>query len=267
MNEYGFIRMQTAGLATKQRPASSKRKPKAVVRGLVGEMSREDGYTSHMKPGDIKEPLFIRGSKEELQALPEKLVHLTKLSESMSGKKVHSHTQLAIFGVASFPVPVKRIKSDAERFQKWLELTLSFIKQFFGEENLGPLALHTDESHPHIHFTVLAQLDTLTGKIHLPWHPGRNVYLKDGPYAELSPKEKRAKYKELMSEFQDAFYEFVSKHFGWLRLDPDPRYRVDSLAEYKMRKANGTLKKKPKKDIELPPIPVIPPPVRRFAPG
>lgn len=266
MQEYGFIRQQTAGLATRQRPASSKRKPKAVVRELVGEALRMEGYTAHLKPSSIKEPAFLWGTKEELLALPEKLEHLKLLSEQISGKKVHSHTQLAIFGVASYPVPRLEVKKDDKRFLEWLKRVKNFIHKYFGEENLGPALPHADEPYLHIHFTVLPRLDLKTGKIHLPWLEGRLAYEADGPYAEATPKQKREIYKELMREFQDAFYEHVGKPMGWPRISENPRFRVNSLAEYKMRKAQGRLKKKPKKDPVQPAVHLNPPPVRRLTP-
>jgi Plasmid recombination enzyme len=44
-----------------------------------------------------------------------------------------------------------KIQSDNKMFQKWIEKTISFAKNAFGEKNIVRMSLHLDENTPHFH--------------------------------------------------------------------------------------------------------------------
>lgn len=47
----------------------------------------------------------------------------------------------------------------ASRLEKWIELSMNFLRQEFGEKNLVHCVLHLDETSPHIHAIVVPMID------------------------------------------------------------------------------------------------------------
>ncbi|MEH4500198.1 plasmid recombination protein, partial [Escherichia coli] len=109
---------------------------------------------------------------------------------------------------------------------------LGFLKEKYGE-NLAAVVEHTDEENPHLHFYIVPKIGQKLDEL----HDGKKAVLelkKKEPKA-LKGKQNKA-YIEGMRNFQDDFYNKVSKNFGLTKIGP-ARSRVSRKTYFEQKKA------------------------------
>jgi hypothetical protein len=81
-------------------------------------------------------------------------------SEYYNTHDIRSNAVIALEAISNYPGELKINESgweikDREKFEKWKTETVDFLKHKFGEENVINIALHMDESTPHIHAVII----------------------------------------------------------------------------------------------------------------
>nr|AFK33292.1 plasmid mobilization protein [Enterobacter sp. 638] len=189
-----------------------------TVSGVLSEMKREDGYTSHID--EIHEPNVLYGSVSALERSIERYEaeHKTK-DKNGKEKKLRKDACILLAGVISLD------RGDEEIWDDYKNKAIEYLKNKYGDD-LRCIVEHTDETNPHFHFYVVSE-------------PGKDLnLLHDGKKAvsKLDPEQKKknhlAVYTKAMVEFQDDFYIKVSNKFGLTRTGEEPRERYSSRQDY-----------------------------------
>lgn len=189
-----------------------------TVSGVLSEMKREDGFTSHID--EIHEPNVLYGSVSALERSIERYEaeHKTK-DKNGKEKKLRKDACILLAGVVSLD------RGDEEIWDDYKNKAIEYLKDKYGDD-LRCIVEHTDEKNPHFHFYVVSK-------------PGKDLnLLHDGKKAvsKLDPEQKKknhlAVYTKAMVEFQDDFYIKVSNKFGLTRTGEEPRERYSSRQDY-----------------------------------
>lgn len=237
---YQFIHVEGYG---RKASSVSNGKNGQTVRSIVAEAERRSGACPHVK--EVRKPNLLYG------IAPSKVADLaehraTKATDSR-GRKLRKDALIMLAGVVSYPASYKEAMEDEEikaDFIRWKNATVDFLKKEYGDE-LKSIVMHTDESHLHVHFFCVEGLKRYTSKkgdelIRFgidDIHPGRKARAK--VTREGGPRKEQAlAYTDAMRDFQDSFFNTVSKFFGHVRLGPQRR-RL-SRAEYNREKAQAS---------------------------
>ncbi|WP_156352148.1 plasmid recombination protein [Devosia sp. Leaf64] len=124
--------------------------------------------------------------------------------------------------VASYPVPWRELDAginDANLIE-WSQSVVSWLELTFGN-NLGSAVLHLDEPYPHVHAFVIPPIGPLNRLDHT-LHPGRKAR-KEALEGGADRIDGERAYRAGMRNFQDGYYEKVSKRFGHERTGPRRR--------------------------------------------
>lgn len=189
-----------------------------TVSGVLSEMKRENGFTSHLDA--IHAPKMLYGSTEALERSIERYEAEHKTTDKNGKeKKLRKDACILLAGVVSLD------RGDEEIWDDYKNKAIEYLKNKYGDD-LKCVVEHTDETNPHFHFYVVST-------------PGKDLnLLHDGKKAvsKLDPEQKKknhlAVYTKAMVEFQDDFYIKVSNKFGLTRTGEEPRERYSSRPDY-----------------------------------
>lgn len=189
-----------------------------TVSGVLSEMKRDKGFTSHLD--EIHEPIVLHGSIDALERSIERYEaeHKT-VDKNGKEKKLRKDACVLLAGVISLD------REDQEIWEDYKTKSIKYLKTKYGK-NLKCVVEHTDEKNPHIHFYAVSK-------------PGQDLnLLHDGKKAvsKLSKEDKKKQhlsvYTKAMISFQDDFYSKVSNAFGLSRTGENPRERLRSRPDY-----------------------------------
>lgn len=194
------------------------------VKGVLSEARRDDGFTSHIDV--VEAPTTLYGcSIDELEALADEY-HANGYTVDKNGvqKKLRSDASILLAGVVS----IKR--EDEDCWDKYKKDTIEYLKNKY-DKNLKCVIEHTDEKNPHLHFYVVAD----SGENINDFHNGKLAVSK---LSKEEKKNQKTVYTKAMTEFQDDFYNTVSKNYGFDRLGIKPRKRMsrDEYLKYEAEK-------------------------------
>ena len=202
---YQFIHIENYGL-TKPKKAKTN---KPTVDEVLNEASRKEGYTPHIaKP---KPPVVLHGSIEEVRKAVDEYVQGTR---DAKGRKLRVDANVLLAGVVSLP------RDMAEDWPAYRAKTVDWLKQKYGK-SLKCIVEHTDETHPHLHFYAVQE-------------PGKPFDLHPG-IAAFKKTHKKLSMIQAMRDFQEEFYDNVTKDFGIPRLGP--RKQRLTRAQWKAQQA------------------------------
>ncbi len=189
-----------------------------TVNGVLSEMKREEGFTSHLERVDAPEVLY--GSIDALERSIERYEAEFKTTDKNGKeKKLRKDACILLAGVVSLD------RADEEIWDEYKTKAIEYLKNKYGE-NLKCVVEHTDETNPHFHFYVVGNKDQDLNLLH------------DGKLAvsKLAKEDKKklhqTAYTEAMIKFQDDFYVQVSNKFGLSRTGEEPRERYKSRPDY-----------------------------------
>lgn len=189
-----------------------------TVSGVLSEMKREEGFTSHLET--IHAPNVLYGSIDALERSIERYEAEYKTTDKNGKeKKLRKDACILLAGVISLD------RADEEIWDEYKNKSIEYLKNKYGE-NLKCIVEHTDETNPHIHFYVVGNKDQDINLLH------------DGKLAvsKLAKEDKKklhnSSYTEAMIKFQDDFYTQVSNKFGLSRTGEEPRERYKSRPDY-----------------------------------
>lgn len=189
-----------------------------TVNGVLSEMKREEGFTSHLET--IAAPEVLYGSIDTLERSIERYEAEFKTTDKNGKeKKLRKDACILLAGVVSLD------RADEEIWEEYKKSSIEYLKNKYGE-NLKCVVEHTDETNPHFHFYVVGNKDQDLNLLH------------DGKLAvsKLAKEDKKklhqTAYTEAMIKFQDDFYVQVSNKFGLSRTGEEPRERYKSRPDY-----------------------------------
>ena len=189
-----------------------------TVNGVLSEMKREEGFTSHLET--IAAPEVHYGSIDALERSIERYEAEFKTTDKNGKeKKLRKDACILLAGVVSLD------RADEEIWDEYKTKAIEYLKNKYGE-NLKCVVEHTDETNPHFHFYVVGNKDQDLNLLH------------DGKLAvsKLAKEDKKklhqTAYTEAMIKFQDDFYVQVSNKFGLSRTGEEPRERYKSRPDY-----------------------------------
>ena len=189
-----------------------------TVNGVLSEMKREEGFTSHLE--SIHAPDVLYGSISDLERSIERYEAEFKTTDKNGKeKKLRKDACILLAGVVSLD------RADEEIWDEYKTKAIEYLKNKYGE-NLKCVVEHTDETNPHFHFYVVGNKDQDLNLLH------------DGKLAvsKLAKEDKKklhqTAYTEAMIKFQDDFYVQVSNKFGLSRTGEEPRERYKSRPDY-----------------------------------
>ncbi|HFD1034043.1 TPA: plasmid recombination protein [Escherichia coli] len=189
-----------------------------TVSGVLSEMKRDEGFTSHLERVDAPQVLY--GSIDALERSIERYEAEFKTTDKNGKeKKLRKDACILLAGVVSLD------RADEEIWEEYKKSSIEYLKNKYGE-NLKCVVEHTDETNPHFHFYVVGNKDQDLNLLH------------DGKLAvsKLAKEDKKklhqTAYTEAMIKFQDDFYVQVSNKFGLSRTGEEPRERYKSRPDY-----------------------------------
>lgn len=189
-----------------------------TVGGVLSEMKREEGFTSHLE--QVNAPQVLYGSIDALERSIERYEAEFKTTDKNGKeKKLRKDACILLAGVVSLD------RADEEIWEEYKKSSIEYLKNKYGE-NLKCVVEHTDETNPHFHFYVVGNKDQDLNLLH------------DGKLAvsKLAKEDKKklhqTAYTEAMIKFQDDFYTKVSNKFGLSRTGEEPRERYKSRPDY-----------------------------------
>ena len=189
-----------------------------TVSGVLSEMKREEGFTSHLE--QVNAPQVLYGSIDALERSIERYEAEYKTTDKNGKeKKLRKDACILLAGVVSLD------RADEEIWDEYKTKSIEYLKNKYGE-NLKCVVEHTDETNPHFHFYVVGNQKQDLNLLH------------DGKLAvsKLAKEDKKklhqTAYTEAMIKFQDDFYTQVSNKFGLSRTGEEPRERYKSRPEY-----------------------------------
>lgn len=183
-----------------------------TISGVMAEARRDEGFTSHID--EPHAPALLWGSPlQEVEQMAEDYYNNTyTVDKNGKQKRLRSDASIILAGVISID------RKDEEIWHDYKKDAFKFLREKYGDK-LKSVIEHVDEAHPHIHFYVL---EDIGGKLN-DLHDGKKAV------ANLTKEEKKNQqfhYTKAMTEFQDSFYEKVSKKYGLDRIGEKPRKRV-----------------------------------------
>lgn len=147
----------------------------AKVGGILDEATRVEGACPHV--AQPKPPKWLLGSREDVEKALQ--AHMdapapVKLKDGrvVTRRRRHDHRCL-VAGTISHPATMKMARSDprgSEIIRDWAVDSTRWLQRQYGSRLVGVL-LHTDESHPHLHFFIAGDAQRL--------HPGMRAELEN----------------------------------------------------------------------------------------
>ena len=174
---------------------------------ILSEQWREDGACPHINnPG---EPILLYGIPP-LDVLP-LIDEWADQAKDAQGRKLRKDANCVIIGVASLP------RAMEDEFPQFAEDTLEWLKEKYGDR-LKSVVVHNDESHPHLHFTVVPHIGERLDDIHEGYKASKQAKI-DGK----KKGEQNLAYIGAMRAFQDEFSKKVAMAHGLTRIGPARR--------------------------------------------
>lgn len=229
--KFQFIHLEAYSLQANQQGGKNAKFNKEVkartVSEVLGEVLRKEGFCNHIQEPEA--PGVLYGDLNNIEA-DCKAYHQNHKNIDKNGKTkaLRSDANVLIAGVVS-------LEGIEENYKDWNQYKINvveFLKEKYGE-NLAAVVEHTDEENPHLHFYIVPKIGQKLDEL----HDGKKAVLelkKKEPKA-LKGKQNKA-YIEGMRNFQDDFYNKVSKNFGLTKIGP-ARSRVSRKTYFEQKKA------------------------------
>lgn len=229
--KFQFIHLEAYSLHANQQGGKNAKFNKEVkartVSEVLGEVLRKDGFCNHIQEPEAPGVLYgdLNNIETDCKAYHQNHKNIDKNGKA---KALRSDANVLIAGVVS----LEGIEQNYKDWDQYKIDVLGFLKEKYGE-NLAAVVEHTDEENPHLHFYIVPKIGQKLDEL----HDGKKAVLelkKKEPKA-LKGKQNKA-YIEGMRNFQDDFYNKVSKNFGLTKIGP-ARSRVSRKTYFEQKKA------------------------------
>jgi hypothetical protein len=210
-------------------PSVRKRDGGRSMEDIARECERQPGYCEHVD--NPKPPHMLFGCE------PSAAVQLARERASLAcdavGRPLRRDALCFLGGVASYPLPWTAISSGREQkhLETWRVLLVAFLQRHYGT-TLKYALMHQDESHPHVHWGAVPELEGHQLRIETV-HPGRQAAA--AARAEGGDNRAASKaYKKAMKDWLDDMHIAAFAPIGIARYGPR-RQRL-TLVELKQRR-------------------------------
>jgi hypothetical protein len=196
---------------------------------IARECERQPGYCEHVDSPKPPRMLFGREPSAAVQLAKER----ASLACDVIGRPLRRDALCFLGGVASYPLPWTAISSEKEQkdLETWRVLLVAFLQRHYGT-TLQYALMHLDESHPHVHWGAVPELEVHQLRIETV-HPGRQAAI--AARAEGGDNRAASKaYKKAMKDWLDDMHIAVFAPIGIARYGPR-RQRL-TLVELKQRR-------------------------------
>jgi hypothetical protein len=203
-----------------------------TIEGVTAEAARIKGNAPHIPCPN--EPTIIYGVGP-IQ-VGQEAIRLSFQAKNCLGHRLKSDGVVLVAGVATYPIPIADMgafASDWDVYSLWVARTVEWLLK--EHDGLRSVVQHTDEGYLHLHFYSLPLLGPDNQLNFAPAHPGRRA-LKEARERGVEPAVQQAAYTNEMVEWQNRYYQEVSKFFGHDRYGPR-RKRVDRVRHKANREA------------------------------
>ena len=177
------------------------------LRQILEEQARIEEACPHIQ--EPRKPGILYGIPP-MEVLPMAEEWAESATDSI-GRKLRKDGMVALVGVASLP------REMEDNFPEFAEDTLQWLKNKYGDR-LKSVVVHNDESHPHLHFTVVPRIGERFDDIH-EGIKAKNLAKKEGKNAGAQ----NLAYIESMRDIQDDYSNKVAIKHGLTRLGPGRR--------------------------------------------
>jgi hypothetical protein len=212
---YQFFKIE--GYAREGAHKKNSRYRKPSIGDIVAELVRAPHACSHV--ATPQPPLILYGC--DPSEIPAMACELASGACNKLGYKLRCDSPVALFGVATWPVPCATLDIDPaerEKYLAWRGDVIELLKEMWGA-NLVCVAEHTDEPYAHVHFCAMPQLPPDRRLTIADVHPGHRA-ARDASKAGSNRKEQKRVYKAAMADLQDRYYLEVGAKYGLTRLGP-----------------------------------------------
>ena len=220
MAGYQYIHIE----AYSREVSKQKTKGSLNIRDIIAETGREIGNCPHVANPQI--PNVLLGELEQVE------IEVTAWAESMTdakGRKLRKDAHCLLAGVISLP------RDSEDDWNDFKEKSIEYLKEKYGGR-LKCVVEHLDESHPHIHFYVVANKQERFENI----HDGKKAALLAKSQKKVKGEQNLA-YIAAMRKFQDDFNMYVGQFFGLARLGPGKRRLTRSQWHAEQKQAETLL--------------------------
>lgn len=204
---YQFVHVESYS-RTPPKSADKTGKAGRSVKWVVDEARRDPGAIPHVE--QPQPPTYLHG--EPLEALEATCEAWASTMTDSKGRKLRKDALCLAAGVVSAPHDI-----EPEAWASFKADALKWLQGKYGE-CLRTVIEHTDESHPHLHFYVVAQ----PGQRFESVHQGKAAAAEAKAEGKHKGQQNQA-YKAAMREYQDEFFDQVGMRHGFSRLGPGKR--------------------------------------------
>lgn len=197
--------MKNYAVLTYEKP----RKGKNANGGLTVHIERREGYSkANIDPSRTHLNRLVHGAANIDEAVER------RIAEAHISRKIRADAVRFVQVILSGTPPhINDVLDDPVLGEQWIETSLQFLFDAFGEENVVNVTLHLDEHSPHLHATVVPILHTPAKDDGRKRKSGKRYKKREGA-ARLSAKDM---FDPERSEFyQDEYAARVAK-FGFER--------------------------------------------------
>jgi hypothetical protein len=238
---------------------------KSTIAGVLAEVERVPSHSKHV--AEPKKPKLIFGVRPG-ELLSEIQTNAAHAKDRTGKRKLPKDAKLLLAGVVSMPAKSEDVLSayneykrtgvktvTLKQYDRFISKSIAFLEKKYGQ-SLRSVVVHYDEEFIHAHWYCVGQ-------------PKAGTYNLDGiddaqdaeSALALNRKERnssgalRKKVRiEAFKNFQDAFFESVAKHLGWLRIGPKNKRltRREYVAQKKhVEELGATVKQTESQQIQI----------------
>lgn len=179
---------------------------KLSARQVIKKDMRQFGYPARIL--FPKPPTHLTGlTLDEVLVKAEKQAELAR---DTVGRKLRKDGLILLRGYVTYPTPIKKLTQTDPNFRPWVKLTHSFLRKQFNKQFVSSFAA-LDEDFYTIRFYVLPTLDDQNHLDIASIHPALRARQL---VSNISKAKKEEAYNVAMRQFQENYYQEVSRKIG-----------------------------------------------------
>lgn len=150
----------------------------------------------------------------DLDQVEQEATRWAEESTDAKGRKLRKDAHCLLAGVISLP------RSEEENWEQFKAKAMEWLKEKYGDNLRCVVAHEKDESHPHLHFYVVAKIGQSFDDLHEGKRAQKELKKKN---PKATKQEQNIAFAEAMRATQDDFSNRVGQRFGLARIGPGRR--------------------------------------------
>ena len=169
----------------------------------------------------------------DLDQVEQEATRWAEESTDAKGRKLRKDAHCLLAGVISLP------RSEEENWEQFKAKAMEWLKEKYGDNLRCVVAHEKDESHPHLHFYVVAKVGQSFDEIHEGKRAQKELKKKN---PQATKQEQNIAFAEAMRATQDDFSNRVGQRFGLARLGPGRRRLTRAAWQAEQKQAEALQK-------------------------